>query len=252
VSRARPARRGRQAGLSIIEILVGLVIGLLIVSGMSSMVVGSRQTSRLERNLQDMQSIGRAAVQVISSEVRKGGYRTNREQALTDVFPAAAAPFDTAGAVVVGLETDDGLQLRYQGSGDAWTTDCLGNAIGNEQAVWQTLWLQDGTLNCRARNLTLNTDQTLGLIPQIEAISIRYGVDDDGDGFADVYRAAADVADWSRVASVNVQLRVVSAEDGLTDTSQPYLDFDGAATTPDDRRVRRSYAAVIAIRNLLP
>jgi len=60
------------------------------------------------------------------------------------------------------------------------------------------------------------------------------------------------VADWARVASVNVQLRVVSSEDGLADAAQPYLDFDGNAVTPEDRRLRRSYAVVVALRNLLP
>jgi type IV pilus assembly protein PilW len=242
----------RQRGISIVEIMVGLAVGLVLLAGVASLVVGSRQTSRVERNLLEMQGIGRMAVETVSREVRKAGYRSNRERALADLFPAGAAPFATAGGVVAGFASDSGIDLRYQGSGDNWTTDCLGNAIADGQEVRQTLWLEGGELHCRARNLITNTDQTLALIPQVEALTISYGIDDDGDGFADTYRAAAAVTDWSRVSSVNVQLRVVSSDDGLADAAQPYIGFDGTAATPEDRRLRRNYAVVVALRNLLP
>ncbi|MDZ7592666.1 MAG: PilW family protein [Rubrivivax sp.] len=242
----------RQRGISIVEIMVGLAVGLVLMAGVAGLVVGSRQTSRVERSLLELQATGRAAVDLIAREVRKAGFRSDRERALADLFPAGAAPFVTAGSVVAGFASDSGIDFRFQGSGDNWTTDCLGNAIGDGQEVRQTLWLEGGELRCRARNLTTNSDQTLALIPQVEALSITYGIDDDGDGFADTYRAAAAVTDWSRVASVNVQVRLVSGDDGLADAAQPYLGFDGTAVTPGDRRLRRNYAAVVALRNLLP
>lgn len=248
--RSGPVRR--QRGISIVEIMVGLALALVLIAGIASLVVGARQTSRVERNLLEMQGIGRVAVELISREVRKAGYRANRDLALADVFPAGAAPFTSPAAVVAGFAGGDGVDVRYQGTGDNWTTDCLGNAIAEGQELQQTLWLQAGEVRCRARNMATNTDQTLALLPQVEALNISFGIDDDGDGFADAYRAAAAVADWSRVSSVNVQLRVVSSEDGLADGAQPYLDFDGNAVTPEDRRLRRSYAVVVALRNLLP
>jgi len=245
-------RLQRQRGISIVEIMVGMAVGLVLIAGVASLVLGSRQTSRVERNLLEMQATGRIAVELLSREVRKAGYRANRERALADIFPPAAAPFTSGAAVVAALSGADGVVVRYQGSGDNWTTDCLGNAIAEGQDLWQTLWLEGGELRCRARNMATSSDQTLALIPQLEALSIIYGIDEGGDGFADVYRAAPPVVDWASVASVNVQLRVVSSEDGLADAPQPYLDFDGNAVTPEDRRLRRSYAVVVALRNLLP
>ena len=56
----------------------------------------------------------------------------------------------------------------------------------------------------------------------------------------------------ARVASVNVQLRVVSSESGVADAPQAYPGFDGVAVTPTDQRLRRTYATVVALRNLLP
>lgn len=242
----------QEAGISMVEILVGMAVGLMLVGGLSSMVLGARQTSRVERNLLDVQNTGRIAVETLAREIRKAGFRSDRTRVLNEIFPVAGVPFTTAASVIAGRAAGDGLEMRLQGSGDTWTTDCLGNVVPSGQALWQTLWLQDGELRCRARNMTTGSDQTLMLIPRVEAVSFSYGIDTDGDGFADVYLATAAVPSWATVASVNVQVRTVSGEDGLFDRPQPYVGFDGAGVTPTDRRLRRTYATVVALRNLLP
>jgi hypothetical protein len=241
-------------GMSLVEILIGLALGLVLVAGVGGLVAGSRQTSRAERNLLEMQATGRIATEVLAREIRKAGYRNNRELKLPVIFPVAAAPFVTAGAVVAGIAAGSEVSVRFQGSDNGATglVDCLGNSIAQDETLWQTLSLVRGELRCRTRNLTTPSDQTLALVSQIEDLSITFGEDTDGDGYADAYRATAAVTDWSRVASVNVQLRVVSSEDGVADSPQAYLDFSGAAVTPNDRRLRRSYGTVVALRNLLP
>lgn len=244
-------RRRRVRGFTPVEILIGMSIGLILLAGLSTMVVGSRQTSRVERQLLEMQSTGRIAMEVIAREIRKAGFRSNRERAMRDIFPAATAPFTAVAGVVSGSGSDN-LSVRFQGTGDAWTADCLGNAVANGQDLWQTLSVTDGELRCRTRNMTAGTDQTLGLIPGVDALSLTYGVDTDGDGFADSYQAAAAVANWATVVSVNVRLRLVSSEDMLTERPQPYPGFDGTAVTPTDRRLRRTFSTVVALRNVLP
>lgn len=244
---ARPAR-----GVSMVEILVGLALGLMLVTGVADMVGGSRQTSRAERALLEMQSTGRIATEVIAREVRKAGFRSDRDRSVADLFPVATTPFLAAGAVVAGAATNSEVSVRLQGSGDGFTADCLGNAVAAGNTLWQTLSLSGNELRCRTRNITAGTDQTLAMASQIEAISVTFGEDTNGDGFADVYRANAAVTDWSRVASVNVQLRVMSSEDGVADAPQAYLGFAGTAVTPTDRRLRRTYSSVVALRNLLP
>ena len=243
-------RAGR--GVSMVEILVGLALGLMLITGVADMVGGSRQTSRSERMLLEMQSAGRIATEIIARELRKAGFRSDRDRSVADLFPVATAPFLTAGGVVAGAAGNAEVSVRLQGSGDAFTADCLGNAVAGGQILWQTLSLVGNELRCRTRNLSAGTDQTLAMVSQIEALSVTFGEDTDGDGYADAYRANANVADWSRVASVNVQLRVMSSEDSVADAPQAYLGFDGAAVTPTDRRLRRTYSSVVALRNLLP
>jgi type IV pilus assembly protein PilW len=247
--RAHVAARRAQRGLSPVEIMVGLVISLLIVGGLGHLVMGSRETGRVERNLLQMQESGRVAVEMIARELRKTGYRTERVLPVELVFPPAS-PFGTAGAVLSGADTS--LTQRWVGSGDSWMRSCLGNDVAAGAMVVQTLSVADGELRCRARNLATGSDQTQPLLNHIEAVQLRYGIDTDGDDYADRYVAAAGVGDWTRVASIDVRLRTVSGEDFLTPQAQPYTAFDGSVVTPEDRRLRRSYATVVALRNRLP
>jgi type IV pilus assembly protein PilW len=244
--------RRQHLGLTVIELLVAMSIGLMLIAGISGMVVGSRQSSRAERNLVELQTTGRIGLDLIARELRKAGYRLDREQHPTDLFPAAAAPFEQAGAVVARATEGKGFTIRYQGTGDSWTTDCLGNAVAAGQVVWESLWLQDGSLRCRVRNPSLDSDNAEVLIPQLEDLSIAFGIDSDGEGHADLYQPTSAVTDWTRVASVKVQLRTVSTEDGLADRAQPYLDATGTLQTPSDKRLRRSFTTVTALRNVLP
>lgn len=249
--------RRRQAGVSVVEIMISLALGLILMVGVTNMVMGSRRTSTTEQNLADMQATGRIALQLIAKELRRAGYRHNPEATLADAFPAeiqggvAVEPFTTAGSVVGKPPHTANLVTRYQGSGESWDTDCLNQTIAAGQTVWTRLTLGSRTMYCNVRP-SGGTQRGAEILRGIDAIFFSYGVDNDGDTFADEYKAPADVTDWTRIASVNVQVRVVSEEDFLADRPQPYVGFDGVVVTPTDRRLRRSYATVVAIRNVLP
>ncbi len=245
-----PHLRGRQRGLSPVELMIGLVLGLVLVAGLGHLLAGSRQGSRVEQNVQQMQETGRFAVDIVGRELRKAGFRFDRALAPELVFPAAA-PFTAAGAVIVGDATS--VTLRYQSGGDNWTRTCLGDDVPAGRIVEQTLAVAGGQLTCRARTFGAGAiDATQPLLDNIEDVDITYGVDNDADGFADTYLAAGAVANWGNVVSVNVQLRTVSAEDFVADNPQPFVGFDNAVVTPEDLRLRRTYATVVALRNRLP
>jgi type IV pilus assembly protein PilW len=109
-----------------------------------------------------------------------------------------------------------------------------------------TLSLNGQNLQCGVNGGTAQT-----LLGGLQDIRFTYGEDTSGDSYADVYVAAGAVADWTRIASVRIDLLLVTADDGLADAPQPYA-FNGATVTPTDRRLRRVYSNVISFRNLLP
>ena len=79
-------------------------------------------------------------------------------------------------------------------------------------------------------------------------------IDPDGDG--DPYLTAAQVnalagtpADkWARVVSVRISLLMRTVEDNVLPESQTYT-YNGTTTTPTDRRLRKVFTHVVAMRN---
>lgn len=86
------------------------------------------------------------------------------------------------------------------------------------------------------------------LVEGVENLQIEYGVDTDGDRAADVYQTADLVVDWENVVSVRISLLMQSTEDNIVSQPQTYT-FNGATITPTDRRLRKTYSTVIALRN---
>lgn len=75
-----------QRGLSLIELMVSLVIGLLLVSGAVTVYVQSGNTYRTSDAVARMQEVGRYALDIIEPDVRLAGFygMTNRADAVTN------------------------------------------------------------------------------------------------------------------------------------------------------------------------
>ena len=86
------------------------------------------------------------------------------------------------------------------------------------------------------------------LIEGIEQMQILYGVDTNGDNFANQYVISTAVANMLTVMSVRLMLLVRSDSDGVTEDAQVY-NYNGAPTTAADQRLRQVFSTTIALRN---
>ena len=86
------------------------------------------------------------------------------------------------------------------------------------------------------------------LIEGAEDLQVLYGVDTDNDDFPNQYQTADKVFSFNDVVAVRVMLLVRSVDDNVTDTPQTYT-FNGVEKTADDRRLRQSFSATVALRN---
>jgi len=86
------------------------------------------------------------------------------------------------------------------------------------------------------------------LVEGVEDMQIRYGIDSDNDQFANQYVNSAAVPDFEDVVSIRIMLLVRSIDDFVTEAAQTY-SFNGASTTPGDRRLRQVFTATVALRN---
>lgn len=255
--------RESQRGFSIVELMVGMAIGLFLLIGLSQMFLNTRSATRHEENLARMQESGRIAIELLSREIRKVGYVSNPIQEREIIFPAANG--FTAGTALTGTTTT--ISLRFQGSGtvsgDAIVQTCQGSNVLATDLAYQTLTVTvTGTddlpsLRCATSVVptavpgTPTTSGAQALVPNVEAINIMAGLDTTGDLQPDRYVDPATVADWSQVSSLNIQVRLVSTDNFLADAPQAYRAFDGTLVTPADRRLRRVYGSVLTLRNLV-
>lgn len=89
------------------------------------------------------------------------------------------------------------------------------------------------------------------LVEGVERLEIRYGVDTDDDGRVESYVTANAVTDWAEVASINLNLLLVSVE-GNVITEDQTLEIAGTEETFTDRRLRQVFSTTVGVRNRLP
>lgn len=70
---ATPARRAAQRGLSIIELMVALVLGMLVVVGVGSAFVSTRQIARTTDSLGQLQDSMRTSHELLARDLREAG-----------------------------------------------------------------------------------------------------------------------------------------------------------------------------------
>jgi type IV pilus assembly protein PilW len=145
-----------------------------------------------------------------------------------------------------GLEHDAGALNSVADFGRAYGPDAMvapfttvtyyiaPNGVGTNRSLFR-----------RVGNTALSEEVAEG----VEEFQLQYGLDTDGDIFADLFVTADDVADWTEVVSVRASLLMRSKLERAAQSPQVY-DFNGvpdiAAT---DDRLRRPFNVTIQLRN---
>jgi type IV pilus assembly protein PilW len=292
----RPFRRiDRPRGIGLVELLVGMTLGLVLIGGALVAHQRARDTYRALEVTARLQDIGRYALAQVESDVRMAGYLglVSRPELLTNLdgplADAAGAPAELRGCTedwATGLgrpvsgwdhtdgawplvdpcrpsgrwrSTTDGLIVK-RASADriaqtkaglkayhrhALVASSHGAAlvfVGHADGIIPVDYAQadppEGPPLADTRRLLVNayyvsTDSSEGagypslrrkrlvagpavqdeeVIPGIEDLQARYGVDVDGDDSADRYLDASDLDAGMTVVSVRVWLRVRAAE----------------------------------------
>jgi len=254
-SRSRP--RG-QGGLTLVELMVAMVIGVVLMGVAMNVFLSTRETHRVVNNLARLQENGRFALDQISQIVRMTGYQGN-SAAQWVMGPLTQA---TSGVNrLVGTDNDtngsDTITVTYRGTADTFTKDCHGIDVGAADTVANLYAMSaNNELTCGvSRNG--GAVQTLVVIDGVDALHVMYGVDSNGDDAADQYVTAPNVPDMEDVVSVRVAVLLMTQDASLVNVNDTgtytLLDetvYDGA-TPANDRRMRRIVTGTVALRNHL-
>lgn len=244
-----------QSGLSLVELLIAMALGLILTLGALQMMLSSQSLYRTTDSLSRIQESGRFALDFLAKDIRMAGYNSLN---LVSLYDEACGTF-TSCTDDGGGSTSDRIGIMLQPS---QAVDCIGNTL-TDSVVVNVYYLQAvagvSSLYCRGYNPT--TSSWLGaeqpLIDGVENMQILYGiktVDADGEFLAvNNYIPASAAVSYENVATVRIALLVNNGQangDGdlatrtFTLLNAPQLSFN-------DKHQRQIYTSTIAINNAI-
>lgn len=248
MSASLPTPARKSAGFGLVEMMVALVIGLIVLGTVLAVYVSNAQAARFQTGLLRVQENGRFAIDVLSRTMRMAGYDDPDTSAeVGGNFVQGTTSSSGTVWTQSGMKSDgDTVAVRYEGGiairdcrGATTTADVV---VINQYAVWTDA---DGV-----SHLICNTANGNGepLAEGVEDMRVLYGIDPDGDGVANRYVGAGDVATWGQVVSLQIALLVNSVVPALGEDDAVCLGCVVFAGT-EDRLVRAEFQTTIGLRN---
>ncbi|WP_299880916.1 PilW family protein [uncultured Cocleimonas sp.] len=267
-----------QAGLSLIELLVAMIIGLFLLAGISSSFLSSKKSSIQRDQFSLLEDNGRIALEIMSSVIEHTGYTSGNGAPLLNNFMRGAVNSricsDGQDSVVdTGIFTtspnptsDDDIKgdrigVVYLGD-DQVSTDCTGGPLPvgcqvsptttpETASIYNAFYLDDVNKRLMCAGSRFNEAEVIA--EGVENMQVLYGIDDNGDKAVERYVNAADVnGSWSNVISVQIAILVRALrETKSTSESVTYSLLDVAVPSPDDRYKRAVFSTTVNLRNTL-
>jgi type IV pilus assembly protein PilW len=144
----------KQKGLTLIELMIALVLGLLLVAGVVQVFISNKQTSRVTEAQSRLQDNARFALEILTRDIRSAGYSGCRAIEKMNVNTIANAPVPatpTANTIITGSDAQ----------ASSWSPAIPG-ALGTVVAGTDVITIQRGT-SCGA-NLIGNVGSSNGNI----------------------------------------------------------------------------------------
>ncbi|MFL6628620.1 MAG: PilW family protein [Vitreoscilla sp.] len=236
------AARRREAGFTLVEMMVAITVGLVVVFGMTATFVSLKNTFKSQDKLGQLQDSERIALTFLTTAINNAGYYPDPKSAspLTGGTPPASTPVSPGGAMptgayIFGTAASGGNGESLQTSFATLSTDnlisCLGTTYaGAGTAVVRNIYYVDTTnknLMCRVLVNNLSTDTMANggtpqvVVPGVSSMSVLYGIAATGSSQVTHYVDVGSVANWTVVKAVRITLNFTSPFGG-TDISRTH------------------------------
>jgi type IV pilus assembly protein PilW len=251
-----------QLGFSLVELMVGLTIGLLVVLAAIGSLVFTQVTSSVVDDSARLQQKADAIFRNMGFHVAQAGAyelvtapsaASSAPELAKVVFSANYTGFNTSPAGVIynfhGLEgasnAPDTLRVSYEAN--STSRDCLGYQptganVDNEFTISGTDLMCKGATGASAQSIS----------DGVEDMQVLYGVQVGLPG-AEQYKfyKASDVVDWTNIQAVQVCLQIVGDNKGNPQPSSFVLKGCRGQTLTNNGYLRRVFWRTLSSRNAL-
>ncbi len=249
-----------QLGLSIVELLIALALGLLLMTGIIQVFIASRQTYATNEAMGRLQENGRFALDFIARNARNAGYV---DPINIDNLPA---PLSTSGcgAYCIGDNTDTNSDRitfsmqpvlqdgqRYSCTGDQVTPPAVTNV---KAIIYNSFYVSNGSLWCTWGEVGQAAKPPKEIVSGIDSLRILYGVAASANSdSAARYIPASNVTNWSQVRSVRIAV-LANSIDKITPTPASSLNYYLLDAAPinqgNDGLARQIFTTTIQLKNI--
>ena len=243
-----------QHGFSLMEVMIGVFLSTLLMSGIVQLLGGSVSVYRLQLSQGQLAESGRYARDVLATHITQAGYQPEPWQNQPDL------PALTDETLDGGLQPGDQLGLQR------WSMqNCYGNdnpIKGNDGQpafhLLQTRFKVNASNNlaitCRygpdASNLITQINN-YGLVEDVESMQVLYAEDRDGDKTADSWVTGQAWQQESNIRAIKIALLLSTRQPFDQAASEQIILLNETVTTPADGHLRTVSLLTSAIRGRL-
>lgn len=265
-----------RTGFSLIELLIAMTIGLLVAAAAAASFLASRQAQRTADANARVQESLRIAELIMTASIRQAGYLPDplaqADPRAVFVPPRRAVSGGTKSVppfagIANALPGSDYLAISFAGHDDRSTRTCLGDVVNSSQRALLVFFVSaqagDDTpsLSCATEIAAIGSTAAVTMTRNeplqagIANLSVRYGIDTDGDLQPDRYVSANEVStlDAGEANAADNWLHVASLEISLALRSEAVERGHADGLRVSGGRLTRTLRTTIALRNrLLP
>lgn len=197
----------RQAGLTLIELMIAMVLSLLLMAGTIALFGGTKQTYALQRAVSDVQASGHAALSLLEQQIRLAGHPEDSLALQSGIVGTKGKTYPVVGAHVFGEteSADDALIVQFEAPTDGFR-NCAGEVFNAGDVVAIRISLDAaGTLRCQGAAASAD------LATAVSGLTFTYGEDGaDDDKAPDAYVTYDAVTNLRNVVAIRMSFAVGS------------------------------------------
>ncbi len=254
------ARCQFEKGFSLVELMIGMTLGIFIIGGLISVFISSSQNYGIQQGLTEVQEKGRYAIRVLRDDIQNAGFGLDYDVlAFKEIASGLGTCLTTPGKDIYEIY---------------WQEESIVGGLPVQTEYRHCYFIDDNSNLARIKVVgapgTVPTAAPEIIIPGVHYLDLSYGVDvDQFDGIDTVnnktYLTVADLIDgvlltplstptWQKVRAIKMELIVASDTKNITQLEEDRINpFGYAAATIEktDTRLYQAYSAVFALRNRL-
>lgn len=258
----------KQKGLSIVELMVALAVGMVLIAGILQVFLSSKNTYAVNQAMSRVQENGRFALEFVARSARQAGYTDPNQK--VEKRPYAIMPSGvrctltgaaraSCSANGVDLQSDT-ISFAFQPAvnSDGNRVDCAGDVVAEGKVVvssFSVLAENGGQSSLACQRLVDGETSpkpfsTAVLVEGIDNIQVQYGINNTVDNSVNQYVSAGDVKDWNKVLAVRIAVLANSViELNPAPQAKQFFLLDAGPFEFNDRKLRKVFTTTVHLKN---